>query len=274
MLYNDMHIHTSSSPDAELSANELCRLAPEADVATLGFVAHVDFHPSDFCYRGFCEADYMAELDIARAENPDIRVLRGLEIGEPHRFIKQAETVFHRSRYDFITGALHWLDNSLILDKTPFLHGSSQELIEEYYRQTLEIVELCDVNVLAHMGIFRRGMARGGFNTELNEIEMFPVLMKKILQTMIQRGIALEVNTSGLRRPEQTTYPTAGVLRLYSELGGKRLTIGSDTHRQGNAFFGLAQGKKLATHCGLRNYGIFVKGEYRSASLPGEQFNA
>lgn len=263
--FNDMHVHTSSSPDAELSASELCGIALKAGVKAIGFVAHVDVHPLDYCCNRFSEPDYLEELD--RAESTGVQVLRGLEVGEPHRFMEEAELLFTREKYDFVTGALHWLGDDLILDEKPFLSGDPMEIVEEYYRQTLEIVQTSSINMLAHMGIFRRGMARAGLSVDFDEAGLFSELLRKILKTMILRGIALEVNTSGLRRHENLTYPIPGVLHLYMELGGKRITLGSDTHRQENAFFGLSSGRSLIKSCGYGNYGKFVRGSYEDTPL-------
>jgi len=269
MKYNDMHVHTESSPDADVPAEELCRLAVIQGVETIGFVAHLDLHPADFCYGGFCEAEYLAGIDFA--SDSGVSVLTGLEIGEPHRFLKEAEKLFTRGCYDFLTGALHWTDDLLLLDDKPFLKGDLREIVEQYYRETLTIVQSCPINILAHMGIYRRGMAQAGLATDFDETELFPALMREILDTMIQRGIALEINTAGLRRLEKTTYPSAGVLRMFYELGGNRLTIGSDTHKRENAFFGLSAGRSLLLSCGFRESGIFKRGEYVSTPLHGQR---
>jgi histidinol-phosphatase (PHP family) len=256
----DMHVHTQSSPDADIPADELCVMGLAVGVETIGFVAHVDLCPEDHCYMSFSEEQYMRELNIA--DSSGTRVLRGLEVGEPHLYMQQAEQLFTRSRYDFITGALHWVEDRLVLDEKAFQTGNAIDLVEEYYRNTLAIVQNTNISIVAHMGIFRRGMARAGLSTDIDEVSLFPVLLKKILQTMINKGIALEVNTAGLRGPDKTSYPTEGVLRLYSSLGGQRITIGSDTHRKQNAFFGLSSGMSLVASCGFGRYGVFVAGEY------------
>jgi len=260
-----MHVHTLSSPDADIPADELCVMGQAAGVGTVGFVAHVDLCPEDHCYMSFSEEKYMRELDIA--DLSEIQVFRGLEVGEPHLYMQQAEQLFTRSRYDFVTGALHWVEGRLVLGEKAFQAGNAMDLIEEYYRETLAIVQNTNISIIAHMGIFRRGMARAGLSTDIDEVSLFPVLLKKILQTMINRGIALEVNTAGLRRPEKTTYPAEGVLRLYLSLGGKRITVGSDTHREKNSFFGLHSGMSLVTSCGFSSYGVFEAGKYVSAPL-------
>lgn len=252
----DMHVHTVSSPDAVLTANELCKKALVNNIKTLGFVAHLDLHPMDFCYNSFSEKDYLTELNLA--ENSEINVLRGLEVGEPHLFLERATSLFDADNYDFVIGALHWLGDKLILDKVAFNKGNKMELVEEYFATTLKIVEDCQIDILAHLGIFRRGISRAGLSTGFDEIKYFPSIIEKIFSTMIERGIALELNTSGLRRPEQTTYPGKHLLSLYKKLGGSLVTLGSDTHRPDNAFYGLSQGHELLKECGFDNY-VYIR---------------
>ena len=254
----DMHVHTASSPDAVLSAHELCKMARTRNINTLGFVAHLDLHPKDYCYNSFTEIDYLKELDLA--EKSGINILRGLEVGEPHLYLESASSRFSIEKYDFVTGALHWIGDKLILDEAVFDSSNKLDLVEEYYLTTIKIVENCKIDILAHLGIFRRGISRAGLETDFDEVSIFPSILRRILGTMIERGIALEVNTSGLRRPESVTYPNRSVLNLYRELGGSLLTLGSDTHLPEKAFFGLSEGHCLLKDCGFRNYG-FVKNQ-------------
>jgi histidinol-phosphatase (PHP family) len=45
------------------------------------------------------------------------------------------------------------------------------------------------------------------------------------------RGIALEINTSGLRREHFcATMPSFDLLKIYKDMGGELLTLGSDSH--------------------------------------------
>lgn len=266
MYCNDMHVHTISSPDADLPAEVLCALGRDTGLKRIGFVSHLDLHPDDFCHGGFDEGEYLSDLQKAE-ETQQIEILRGLEIGEPHRFLGEASAMFSSGKYDFITGALHWLGSSMILDERPFLEQNPVDLIRQYYEEILEMVLGGGFDILAHMGIFRRGMARAGLSCQLDETSLFPELLREVLTAVIKKGIAIEVNTAGLRRPEGTTYPAGRVLLLYRELGGRMVTIGSDTHRLENAFFGLPAGAKLLSECGFSEEGYFKGGTYFGCPL-------
>jgi|WetSurMetagenome_2_1015567.scaffolds.fasta_scaffold03490_7 histidinol-phosphatase (PHP family) len=245
MLY-DMHVHTRNSPDATLGESDLADRAKLARLSGIGFVAHVDFHPLDYCVGAFDPGAYDDSVALAVSACPGPpAILKGVEVGEPHRFADRIGRALSGRGYDFVTAGLHWVGDLQVLDPEPFEQEEPLALVEGYYSELLEMASSADVDVIAHMGIFRRGMARAGLDTTFDETSLWPGLLERLLSTMISRGIALEVNTSGLRRPERVTYPTAKVAGLYRALGGSLVTLGSDTHSEPWVFFGLEAGASM-----------------------------
>ena len=57
-------------------------------------------------------------------------------------------------------------------------------------------------------------------------------LLTEILRTVIADGKGIEVNTSCHRYGLQDLTPSVDILRLYRDLGGQIITIGSDSHRK------------------------------------------
>lgn len=257
---HDMHIHTVNSPDAVMTEDELAGRAVAEGLAGIGFVAHVDFHPGDVCTGGFAPAPYDAAVEAAAAARPGLTVMKGVEIGEPHRFMDRAQEAMAGREYDFVTGALHWVGDRFTLEPGAFLAGDPLELVEEYLRETLAIVESCEIDILAHFGLWRRGLHRADPGRSIDELSIWPVLVRRILGAMIERGIALEMNTSGLRRPEGVTYPLPRLAEEYGRLGGSLVTLGSDTHSSGNAFFGLSSGARILREAGFAEAFGFIAG--------------
>ena len=266
----DMHVHTDDSPDAEIPASVLAERGRKQGLAGIGFVAHVDMNPDDYCYGYFSPEGYRASMTRARKEAGDsLRILAGLEVGEPHRYQAKVQQLVDYDDYDFITGALHHIGSiGMILGKEPFLESADPlSIVEEYYRITLKLVSGSDMDILAHMGLFRRGMALAGLNSGLDEVELWPELIREILSVLIDRGIALELNTSGLRREEKVTYPTVRVLSLYREMGGELVTLGSDSHRDPHIFFGLNRGMEILTLLNFSRAFFFHRREPKSYRL-------
>ena len=56
-------------------------------------------------------------------------------------------------------------------------------------------------------------------------------ILTKILKTVIADGNGIEVNTSSYRYGLSDFTPSRDILKLYWELGGQILTIGSDSHK-------------------------------------------
>lgn len=54
--------------------------------------------------------------------------------------------------------------------------------------------------------------------------------IRPLLKLLIENGKCLECNTGGIRYGLGNTNPCADVFRLYKELGGEGITIGSDAH--------------------------------------------
>ncbi len=247
----DMHVHTTNSPDAELSELEIAERADRSGLAGVGLVAHVDFHPRDFCSRFFDPARYDSAVEGARGAFPEVRLLKGVEIGEPHRYEHLAKDEMKGREYDFVIGGLHWVGERMVLEAEGFEGIEPLSLVEEYFRQLCEIATKCDIDILAHVGIFRRGLARAKLDHGFDETALWPGLIDGLLSAMIDRGIALEINTSGLRRPERVTYPGPPLVRRFRELGGELVSVGSDTHSEPYVFYGLSEGMELLRSSGF-----------------------
>lgn len=254
-----MHVHTDDSPDADIPARELVIRGLNENLAGIGFVAHVDLNPEDFCYKGFQGEVYDRSIELAQKEsNGRLLVLKGLEIGEPHKYEPLVREIADYSRFDFITGALHSVEGAgMILGEEAYRDADPLEIVEQYYTETLLMVETSDIDILAHMGLFRRGLAIAGLEHDFNEIELWPDTIHRILRTIIDRNIALELNTSGLRRKENTTYPKPQILELFCRIGGSIITLGSDSHREPYIFYGLEDGRQLLIETGFEEVFFF-----------------
>ena len=69
-------------------------------------------------------------------------------------------------------------------------------------------------------------------------------MIRPVLKNCIARGIALKLNTWTVRRSTRRITPAPEVLRWYCEMGGERVTLGSNAHQPGRLAddFDTAQG--------------------------------
>ena len=55
-------------------------------------------------------------------------------------------------------------------------------------------------------------------------------VFEAILKTIIEHGKGIEINTGSLYKNMTYAHPHPSILKLYKELGGEIITVGSDAH--------------------------------------------
>ena len=88
---------------------------------------------------------------------------------------------------------------------------------------------------------------------------MHRAVIDKILETIISKEIALEVNSSGIRKGLGVSMPDADIVRRYKALGGKMITVGSDAHRVSDAAADIPQCLEMLKDSGFGEVCAFRK---------------
>lgn len=230
----------------------MCRVAVELGIAEIAFSDHLDNNPDDDCYGLFDAAKFCREVDECRERfEGRLVIVKGAELGEPHLYPREIERIIGGEQFDFLTGGIHWVGDAVVsVDcQTGQMSRTRQTaLYRDYFDEVLRAVECANFQVLAHLDLVKRfGVKRLGPFT----IGPYRDRIEAILRAMIAGGIALEVNTSGLRQPCRETFPGMETLRLYRDLGGELITIGSDAHLPEHLGFGLADGLRTIREAGF-----------------------
>ena len=222
----DTHLHGDYSSDSSIDYRRLCWKAKQLNYKYLVITEHYDLTDIELANFGLLPLrNYFYELDLLRHEYPELEIVTGLEVGEPHLTMDRLQGLFKHFKPDFLIGSLHVTRSgiavSLKLDREP-----SKECITEYYEENLEMVEKGGFDTLGHLGIFKRGV-----NTSImpDERHAYPII-DKIFQTMIKKDIALEVNNSGFNSKLKNHVPEPTILARYQKQGGELITISSDSH--------------------------------------------
>ena len=90
-------------------------------------------------------------------------------------------------------------------------------------------------------------------------MEDFEDIVYEILKIVIADGKGIEVNTANVRYHLKNTTPCKGILKMYKELGGEILTIGSDSHAPGQLGFNIAQSQEMLKDLGFEYFCTFEK---------------
>ncbi|MFW5808543.1 MAG: histidinol-phosphatase HisJ family protein, partial [Spirochaetota bacterium] len=221
----DFHIHGEYSLDSEIAFDECVTRAIGRGYAQIAFSEHFDYLPVDVVEYGMPPyAAYVKRIDALRESYRDsIDILLGAEIGDCHRTGAFVDELFLVRRPDVVIGSVHRLSDGLNVS-VPMDQPLDKGRVLDYYRENLALSEMAPVDILGHLGIYKR------FYSHIPDESYAAPLVDRILAALIRRGIALEVNYSPMRKTYGRFLPDAGVIRHFLGMGGRLITVGSDAH--------------------------------------------
>ena len=254
MIPFDYHIHSNYSADAQASMENMCRSAVAAGVQEIGFTEHYDLHPDENPRDWLCLEAWLAELDRCRTKfSGQLQIRAGVEIGEPHLFQAEVESLLARAPFDYAIGSLHWVGRTATFN-VAFFQRPAEEAFRLYYEELERMTRLGGFDVLGHLDF----PVRTAFDVYHGyDPRSWETLIRPVLQNCIDHGIALDVNTSAMRKHARVLLPGLEILRWYVEMGGERVTLGSDAHRPEHvaAYLDVAlEAIRAAGLCGLTRF--------------------
>ena len=239
-MFADYHVHTEFSDDSVYPMEEVVKDAIKLGMDEICFTDHVDYGVKEdwdsgrkIEYRGsepYANVDYpryMESIDRMRERyGGEITVRAGLEFGIQMHTIPRYEALFQSYPFDFIILSIHQVGDKEFWTQD-FQRGKTQrEYNERYYEEMLEVVKAYkNYSVLGHMDLILRYDQAG-----IYPFEKVKHLIVEILKIVIADGKGIEVNTSSHRYGLDGTTPSVEILKLYRQLGGRIITIGSDSH--------------------------------------------
>lgn len=251
----DMHVHSTFSLDGKDDLDKMCRDAIQKGVNYICFTEHFDCSPQDLSYGYFQIKEFRKAIDQARRNYGDqLVILKGIEFGEPHLFPKELEEM-NRCDFDVILGSIHSVGPYFVGDEAFQVKYSIQEIFEQYYRQVLKMVKVGGFDVLAHFDFPKR---------YLKATCDHPELIVEILGEIVKAGIALEINTSPLRKGFNESAPDILNIKRYLKAGGSKLTSGSDAHSGPDIAADFDYAVKRVTEAGGGQIGIFEQRKFRA----------
>lgn len=248
-MFADYHVHTSYSDDSEYPMEEVVRDAVSLGLEEICFTDHVDYgikrdwdDPRGIRYRRGSSGEpehmakanvdyphYAAEIAALKDKYKDqITIKMGLEFGMQVHTIPQYEKLFSAWPFDFVILSVHQVENKEFWTQD-FQSGRTQaEYNLRYYEEILALVQQYhNYSILGHLDLISRYDKEGSF-----PFEKIRPIIEKILITVITDDKGIEVNTSSHRYGLSDLTPSIDILRLYRDLGGKIITVGSDSHRK------------------------------------------
>lgn len=283
MMFADYHIHTYYSDDSIYPMEQVVKDAINKGITDLCFTDHVDYgikedtdkltpeqrqelkvklqNPNVPQYNVDYPA-YVAEYQDLKEKYADkINLKLGMEFGLQIHTIPQYQKLFNSYPFDFIIMSCHQVENKEFWTQE-FQQGRSQdEYNQRYYDEILaQVKNYHDYSVLGHLDLIARYDKAGVYH-----FAKIRDKIAEILKIVIADGKGIELNTSSVRykihnaQGEQELTPSREILALYKELGGRIITVGSDSHKPEHLGAYIAEQSQELLKLGFKEICTFEK---------------
>ncbi len=240
----DTHMHSIYSFDGQMCLEDMIKRGIYLGLKYMAFTEHLELGQitiKQFLnrYKVYCD-------EIARLQEkyPNIKLIKGVEFTNPEKYPKELEIV-NSLDIDYIIGSNH-----------EFPKQYDKKKILEYYKRILRIAKLQGIDSLGHMDYIRRK-----FDDSFIPLD----IIKDIYGYLLENDTALEINCSAKRRKGLDLFPSKSRLQLYKDMGGEKVTIGSDAHRLDEIYDEVSDIDKENDF----NKGIYIKRKFISLNDKG-----
>ena len=248
----DAHMHTELSPDSKVRLELYAAQAFERGIREIAITDHLDFMPGAPAYE---YTDYRTRertvRDAAERWAGKVTIRFGVELTYESRYEPQIRKHLAEHGYDYVLGSVHAMSDGPYARPTieSFVEGRTlRQVVAPYFAETALLIRSGLFDTLAHMDQVKRWLTRWYTAADFAAL---PDVYEPLLVELAASGMALEVNSSGLRHTIGETYPAAWAVRRFRELGGDRVTTGSDAHLPDSFAFGLEEAYEIVAAAGF-----------------------
>jgi histidinol-phosphatase (PHP family) len=193
--------------------------------------------------------EYVAKVEEARRAHPSLTIKLALEVDFIPGYEDWIRELASRHPWDYFIGSVHYISPSWDID-------NPSKLSEWKKRDPLEVwtAYFDCLTMAAESGLFEIiGHADLCKKFCFYPKEDCTPLIERFLRAAARGGVAMELNTAGLRKDCKEIYPSPNIVQLAAKLGVP-ITFGSDAHAPGEVGLNFSEATQLArdagyTHC-------------------------
>jgi histidinol-phosphatase (PHP family) len=240
----DMHSHTKNSHDAVSDPDELCKMNIERGVNGCAFTDHCDIglYGTMDMYANIIES-FKDALAMRKKYAGKLDVFTGVEPGEAIWRMEVVHNLITMCDFDVVLGSVHTVrypkDSHAfsIIDFTDWDKETILDFMDVYFDELWETITTMPCDIMTHLTVPLRYI-NGKYHKDV-DIDLYMDKIKKILRFIIDHGIAMEINTSGIGGTYDVLLPERKFIEMYRDMGGYLITFASDEHsveKAANAF--------------------------------------
>jgi histidinol-phosphatase (PHP family) len=199
-------------------------------------------------------SEYVEKVREAQRKFPQLSIKLGLEVDYLPEQEDWIRNLAQRYPWDYFIGSVHYLADSWAIDNPQQLarwkNRDPFEVWTAYFDRLTMAAESKLFDIIGHADLCKK-------------FSFYPkqdctALFLRFLNAARQSGVAIELNTAGLRKECREIYPSPTILKLAFE-AGVPITFGSDAHAPAEVGLNLADAVDLARSVGYTQCLRFTK---------------
>lgn len=265
MIRADYHTHSYFSTDSQANPIEMLENAEKLGLEYLCVTDHMDI---DYMWDESGKPLYVFDMDEYLKEFLPLKEQKGfLRIGvefglQPgnEKLFSEIHKIYNNSEIDFSLGSIHILGTGDPYQKSYWNNVTdAKTVLREYFERMLECIkETDDYDSLSHFDYILRYIPER-LGEKKYDIREYAEYIDAILEHIIKKDKALEINTKGILAGLGCFHPCTEVLKEYIAKGGKLITIGSDAHQPELIAKGYKETEEILKNVGIKSYFVYEK---------------
>lgn len=260
----DYHLHTPLCHHAEGAPAEYARAALAQGITEIGFSDHNPMATQFDDWRMSIDdlPRYLAMLEEARGLVPEVTIRQGLEVD----FIPGQETwiehLADKAEWDYLIGSVHYIAPGWDVDNPKWIGRFTERPVAEIWTLYWKAYEQCIRSGLFDFVAHPDLVKKFGHRPEGDLRKYY----EPSIAAAAEKGVAIEINTAGLRKPVGELYPSREFLEM-AHAAGIPLLINSDAHAPGEVGANFTEAVALAKEAGYTQTLRFHKRQRTFAPL-------
>lgn len=243
----DQHLHSNFSPDSQVDIKDYIEMMKHLGNDYLNVTDHFDYLDKLKKYDGY---DYIENIraQFKYISELEDEVYAGVEVGYNKTLQTTIESLLAELNFSIVLLSIHDNDDLEVRYCRALDYNiSPNEVAKIYFSQMYEAVTSgVDFDILTHIGyIFRYCRGQIDYMEFMDDI-------KKVLEELVKTERILEINTGCFR---VGTYDAndfySKVLKIYTELGGYKVSLGSDAHSVADYCYQFEEAKEFLKSNGI-----------------------
>lgn len=265
MALYDQHLHSRHSVDSEADPRDNVLRAIELGLSGLTFTEHFDSHPTEW---PTCRYDYDAIAETIaklRAEfGRRIFIGHGIEICyQPEQMHEKILPYLERHTFDVVLYSVHWFDGRALHVREHWDGLDVPRATRLYLESVLQAVQFAGelrragskpFDILSHLDLVKRYTQRF---FKAFDVRPHAGLIDEILGACLEADLIPEINLSSLRQQLPEPMPAEWVAERYAQLGGRAMSLGSDSHQSEDIGAGIPEGAAMLKRAGIQRLAVF-----------------